>query len=518
MNQKREAVAPRGTRCQGPRAASPSPSCGLRGVRALFRASVPPPCCALPPSTRGSVTGRTSRSRLEVNPAALPGLLRPPQPSSPGASAAALGPKWPLAKTPLGHDHGPQDCGGPALCGAADEGAPACLPQVLTPSLSAARQLVSWSGGSSRPRAGRSCASSDVTEGHPQTQGLGRVHPRNSPGGQSHVPGVGKPGLDRCPRSLGAALAGHCRTQGPSDLLADTGLVRELCLAVFCAKVDSKPCVWKVRSWDHWHQIAGERQKVSGLGPVVWLLISKWSLIRCARYPKNRLGTAPGPARRALLPASLDRPVRKRGPRALPGLAGRKGRVPSGGAPHSTAAKGVGVLLGAGSLRWGWGHWLFVPFGPLAVRPTASWGLGAMGILLLILPVTSKCPFPIPEERARSGSDPLHAGRAECSEGLPRGLSHARARTGAASALLSSGQHGYECCGPLSCPHVGPRSHTSVCRLDSGSHFSMIPHREWLLPPPTPAIRPSGSVSDPPPGQVLLGEAFSSAKPLLAPR
>lgn len=123
------------------------------------------------------------------------------------------------------------------------------------------------------------------------------MHPRNSPGGQSHVPGVGKPGLDRCPRSLGAALAGHCRTQGPSDLLADTGLVRELCLAVFCAKVDSKPCVWKVRSWDHWHQIAGERQKVSGLGPVVWLLISNWSLIRCARYPKNRLGTAPGSAR-----------------------------------------------------------------------------------------------------------------------------------------------------------------------------------------------------------------------------
>lgn len=94
----------------------------------------------------------------------------------------------------------------------------------------------------------------------------------------------------------------------------------------------------------------------------------------------------------------------------------------------------------------------------------------------------------------------------------------------AASDLLPSGQHGYERCGLAaattwpallsSCPCTV--SHQGLSAGQCVSHLHDFSPRVTPVSPPL-AIRPSGSVSDPPPGHVPLGEAFSSAEPLLVP-
>lgn len=141
----------------------------------------------------------------------------------------------------------------------------------------------------------------------------------------------------------------------------------------------------------------------------------------------------------------------------------------------------------------GAGRWLLVPFGPLGVWPTGSWGLGGMGILLFVLPVTSKkCPFLVPEEVARIRPEPSSrwVGRVfrGSSAGSPRVSPH-RGRP-AAAALLSRGQRGYEChCHDLArAPVLTP---STVSRRGGGCQFSMTPHREWLLSPRPVPRQPS---------------------------
>lgn len=205
MNKKQEVVTPRGARCT-PRTPGHLP----RRPAAASAASRPCP-------------GPLSHLLLSPPPAPGPPCARPglawtlSQPCSPGCSASTAqlpgrprccsGAHLALAKTPLGRDQGPAGLRG------GRRGGPACLPPAPTPSLSAARRLVSWSGGSCRPRAGRSCASSDVTEGRPQVQGLSRVHPRNSWGAS-----LTSPGLVNLAR-IGVPLARSC----PCRALQDTG-------------------------------------------------------------------------------------------------------------------------------------------------------------------------------------------------------------------------------------------------------------------------------------------------------